>query len=58
MEAVLYGALVVILAAVIYRSGKNKDGFVNHWSRGLFMRELNRKMEDKKAGDVKPNKGA
>jgi hypothetical protein len=46
-QAIFYGAIVVILLVVIYREGKKKDGFVTHSSRGAFMRELNKKMEDK-----------
>ena len=58
MEVMLYGALVVVLLAVIYRLGKKKDGFVAHWSRSLFMRELNEKRQDAKAGDIKTGRGA
>lgn len=49
-QAVSLGALVVILFVVllmvIYRSGKKEDGFLRHSSRGDFMRDLNKKMED------------
>ncbi len=49
-QAVFFGALAVIavmLFAIIYLSGKKKDGFVRHFSRGAFMRDLNKKMEEK-----------
>lgn len=44
-QAIFWGAIVVILLTVIFLSGKKKDGFVRHFSRGAFMRELNKKME-------------
>ena len=45
-QAVFFGALVVMFVAVIYLSGKKKSGFVRHFSRGAFMRDLNKKMEE------------
>jgi hypothetical protein len=51
-QAVLLAAIVVAFLAVIYLSGRKKDGFVRHFSRSDFMRDLNKKMEaemDKKA---------
>ena len=47
-QAVFLGALVVVFLVVIYRSGKKQDGFVRHFSRGAFMRDLNKKIENKK----------
>jgi hypothetical protein len=47
-QAVFFGALVVILLVEIYRSGKKQDGFVRHFSRDVFMRDLNKKIENKK----------
>lgn len=44
-RAVFLAAIVVILLTVIYLSGKKKNGFVRHFSRGAFMRDLNKKME-------------
>jgi len=41
-------AIIVIVLALLYRSGKKKDGFVRHSSRGAFMRDLNKEMENKK----------
>jgi hypothetical protein len=46
-EAILWGAIEVGALTVIYLSGKKKDGFVRHFSRGAFMRDLNKKMEGK-----------
>lgn len=46
-QAIFFGAIVVILLVVIYRSGRKKDGFVKHFSRGAFMREQNKKIEGK-----------
>lgn len=49
-QAVFFGALAVIAVmffAIIYLSGKKKDGFVRHFSRGAFMRDLNKRMEEK-----------
>ena len=46
-QAIFFGALVVILLAVIYRLGKNKGRFVSHFSRGAFMRDLNKRVEAK-----------
>ena len=36
-----------VLLAVIYRSDKKQDGFVRHFSRGAFMRDLAKTMEGK-----------
>ena len=46
--AFLIAVIVVFLLLMIYRSGKKNDGFVRHFSRGAFMRDLNKKMEGKK----------
>lgn len=46
-QAIFYGAMVVILLVMIYLSGKKENGFVQHFSRGAFMRDLNKKMEGK-----------
>ena len=46
-QVIFFGTMVVILLAVIYRAGKKKDGFVKHFSRGAFMSDLNKKMEEK-----------
>jgi hypothetical protein len=44
-ELILLAAITVVFITVIYLSGRKKDGFVKHFSRGAFMRELNEKME-------------
>jgi hypothetical protein len=46
-KAIYFGALVVMFLTVTYLSGKKKNGFVRHFSRGAFMRDLNKKMEEK-----------
>lgn len=33
---------------MLYRSGKKKGGFVRHASRGAYMRDLNKEMEQNK----------
>jgi hypothetical protein len=45
MEVVFFGALVILLLAIMYRSGAKKDSFVREYSRGSFLRELNQKLE-------------
>ncbi len=44
-KAILWAAVVVALLTIIYLSGRKKDSFVKHFSRGAFMRDLNKKME-------------
>ena len=46
-EALFAGALFAIALSWIARSARKADGFVRHFSRGAFMRELNKKMEEK-----------
>jgi len=46
-QAIFFGTIAVAVLVVIYISGKNKGGFVKHFSRGAFMRDLNKKMEEK-----------
>lgn len=45
-QAIFFGAIVVILLTVLYLSGRKKDRVVRHSSRGAYMRDLNKKMED------------
>ena len=45
MEIVLFGALVIFLLAILYKAGARKGSFVHEYSRGSFLRELNRKLE-------------
>ena len=45
MEIVFFGALVILLLAVMYRAGAKKDSFVREYSRGSFLRELNQRLE-------------
>jgi hypothetical protein len=46
-EALFAGAVFAIALSWIARSAKKTDGFVRYFSRGAFMRELNKKMEGK-----------
>ncbi len=46
-EALFAGALLAIALGWIARSARNADGFVRHFSRGAFMRDLNKKMEER-----------
>jgi Na+/H+ antiporter NhaD/arsenite permease-like protein len=45
MEAVLLVAGLVLILAMIYKAGGRKESFVRESSRGLFLRELNAKLE-------------
>jgi hypothetical protein len=47
-QIVFLGVVVVFILAVIYSVGKKKNGFVRHSSRGAFMNDLNKKMEEDK----------
>ena len=47
MEALFAGALVAIALSWIAGSAMKADGFGRYFSRGAFMRELNKKMEEK-----------
>jgi len=49
IQIVFFGVILVILLAFLYRSAKNKDGFVRYFSRGAYMRDLNKVMEDKES---------
>jgi hypothetical protein len=46
-EALFAGAMLGIALSWIARAAKNPDGFIRHFSRGAFMRDLNEKMEEK-----------
>ena len=46
-EAIFAGAVVAIVLGWIDRSIRKKDSFVLHFSRGAFMRELNKKLEQR-----------
>ena len=46
-EALFAGAVLAIALSWIARSAGKPDGFVRYFSRGAFMRDLNRKMEEK-----------
>lgn len=46
-EAIFWAAIIVACLTVIYLSGAKKDGFVKHFSRGAYMRELNKRMGKK-----------
>ena len=46
-EAIFAGAVLAIALYLIARSMRNKDGFARYFSRGAYMRDLNKKMEDR-----------
>jgi len=48
VNIIFWGLILIIILVLIYRSGKKKDGFVRYFSRGAYMRDLNKEMEDKK----------
>ena len=52
MEIAVYLLLIAVCLGLIYSSGKKKDGFARYFSRGFFMRDLNKKMERDKPGDT------
>lgn len=47
-KIIFFIAIIFIVLAMLYRSGKKKDGFVRHASRGGYMTDLNKEMERKK----------
>jgi len=46
-EALFAGAMLGIALSWIARAAKKPDGFIRHFSRGAFMRDLNEKMEER-----------
>jgi len=61
MEFLFFGALVILLLAIMYRSGAKKGSFVHEYSRGSFLRELNQKLEGEQRPAVRrlpPEKAA
>lgn len=49
LEIILWVLMIAAGLVLLYRIGKKKDGFVRHSSRGAYMRELNKEMEDKES---------
>ena len=47
LKIILWLTVLAILLAIVYRSAKSKNGFVRHFSRGAYMRDLNEQLEDK-----------
>jgi len=46
LQQVIYlAAMVVAIYVVVVKAAKKKDGFMRHFSRGDYMRKLNKKME-------------
>ena len=45
LEAIFAGAVLAITLRWIGRSMRSRDGFARHFSRGAYMRELNRALE-------------
>ena len=48
LEIILWVLMLVVGLILLYRLGKKQDGFVKHSSRGAYMRDLNKEMENKK----------
>ena len=48
LEIILWVLMIVVGLILLYRLGKKQDGFVKHSSRGAYMRDLNKEMENKK----------
>jgi hypothetical protein len=44
-EAIFAGAVLAIVLRWLSRSVKEPNGFVRHFSRGAFMRDMNIKLE-------------
>lgn len=44
-EAVFAGAVLAIALRLIARSMRTGDGFARHYSRGAYMRDLNKLLE-------------
>lgn len=55
-QAIFWGAIALMALVAIFLSGKNKGGFVRHFSRGAFMRELNAKAGRVGGADLIPVK--
>ena len=49
LEAVFAGAVLAITLRWISRSMQAKDSFARHFSRGAYLRDLNKKMAAPKA---------
>lgn len=48
LEIILWVLVMSVSLILLYRIGKKKNGFVRHSSRGAYMRELNKEMENEK----------
>lgn len=46
-EVIFLGLILIVLLVFIYKSNKNQDGFLRYFSRGAYMRDLNKKIEEK-----------
>ena len=44
-EAIFAGAVLAITLRLIGRSMRDMDGFARHFSRGAYMRDLNKALE-------------
>ena len=44
-EVIFAGAVLAITLRLIGRSMRDRDGFARHFSRGAYMRDLNRALE-------------
>jgi hypothetical protein len=45
-EALVAGVMVAIALSWIARAASKPDGFVHHFSRGAFIRDLDKKIEE------------
>jgi hypothetical protein len=45
-ESLFAGVMVAIALSWIARTASEPDGFVRHFSRGAFMRDLNKKIQE------------
>jgi hypothetical protein len=46
VDAVFAGAVIAIVVRLISRSASDPNGFVRYSSRGAYIRDLNRKIEE------------
>lgn len=49
LEIILWVLIIAIGLVLLYRFGKNKDGLIRYSSRGAYMRDLNKEMENKES---------
>lgn len=47
IEVIFLGLILIVLLVFIYKLNKNQDGFLRYFSRGAYMRGLNKEIKDK-----------